>query len=188
MAITCELGQKSQAEVSCRRKGAILVMSPIHVYSLIQNCPHPHLYSTYFLSAPLTLDRTLSKIQESWDSQRGFLWLCHWFHWRSGSSPDPLCPAPHPLCRSWRSSSAWLSVPQVLLISPHVRMGYETSAAKVVKLRQDKIGEFRVVWLLRELYSVSCDKPFLMEKNMKENIYICITESLCCTAEINTTL
>ena len=26
------------------------------------------------------------------------------------------------------------------------------------------------------------------EKNMKKNVYICITESLCCTAEINTTL
>ena len=25
-------------------------------------------------------------------------------------------------------------------------------------------------------------------KNMKNNVYICITESLCCTAEINTTL
>ena len=27
-----------------------------------------------------------------------------------------------------------------------------------------------------------------MEKNMKKNMYICITKSLCCTAEINTTL
>ena len=27
-----------------------------------------------------------------------------------------------------------------------------------------------------------------MEKNMIKNVYICITESLCCTAEINTTL
>ena len=27
-----------------------------------------------------------------------------------------------------------------------------------------------------------------MEKNMKNNVYICITESLCCTAEINTML
>ena len=25
-------------------------------------------------------------------------------------------------------------------------------------------------------------------KNMKKNVYICITESICCTAEINTTL
>ena len=25
-----------------------------------------------------------------------------------------------------------------------------------------------------------------MEKNMKKNVYICTTESLCCTAEINT--
>ena len=25
-----------------------------------------------------------------------------------------------------------------------------------------------------------------MKKNMKKNVYICITESLCCTAEINT--
>ena len=28
----------------------------------------------------------------------------------------------------------------------------------------------------------------IMEKNMKKNVYICITELLCCTVEINTTL
>ena len=28
----------------------------------------------------------------------------------------------------------------------------------------------------------------IMEKNIKKNVYICKTESLCCTAEINTTL
>ena len=39
----------------------------------------------------------------------------------------------------------------------------------------------------RELYSIFYDKP--MEKNiLKKKAYICITESLCCTAEINTTL
>ena len=27
-----------------------------------------------------------------------------------------------------------------------------------------------------------------MEKNIKNNVYVCITESLCCTAEINTIL
>ena len=27
-----------------------------------------------------------------------------------------------------------------------------------------------------------------MEKNIKKNVYLCITESLCCTAEMNTTL
>ena len=27
-----------------------------------------------------------------------------------------------------------------------------------------------------------------MEKNIKKNVYICVTESPCCTAEINTTL
>ena len=27
-----------------------------------------------------------------------------------------------------------------------------------------------------------------MEKNVKKNVYICITQSLCCTAEIITTL
>ena len=27
-----------------------------------------------------------------------------------------------------------------------------------------------------------------MEKNIKKNVYICRTETLCCTAEINTTL
>ena len=37
----------------------------------------------------------------------------------------------------------------------------------------------------RELYSVSCDKP---NGNEYEKEYICITESLCCMAEINTTL
>ena len=26
-----------------------------------------------------------------------------------------------------------------------------------------------------------------MEKNIKKNVYLCITESLCCTAEMNTT-
>ena len=44
----------------------------------------------------------------------------------------------------------------------------------------------------RELYSICWDKPysfpFIMEKNIKKNVYTCITESLCCTAEINTTL
>ena len=39
----------------------------------------------------------------------------------------------------------------------------------------------------RELCSISCDKP-IMEKNIKNNVYMCITESLCCTAEIDTTL
>ena len=28
----------------------------------------------------------------------------------------------------------------------------------------------------------------LMENNIKKNVYMCITESLCCTAEINTIL
>ena len=36
----------------------------------------------------------------------------------------------------------------------------------------------------RELYSISCDKPYGKEHKK----YVCITESLCCTAEINTTL
>ena len=35
----------------------------------------------------------------------------------------------------------------------------------------------------RELYSISCNKT-ITEKNMKN--YICVTESLCYTAEINT--
>ena len=35
-----------------------------------------------------------------------------------------------------------------------------------------------------ELYSVSCKG----NKTEKEYVYICITESLCCPAEINTTL
>ena len=39
----------------------------------------------------------------------------------------------------------------------------------------------------RELYSIFCDKPDGKEY-VKEYIYICITESLCCTSEINTTL
>ena len=39
----------------------------------------------------------------------------------------------------------------------------------------------------RELCSISCDKP-IMEKNIKNHVYMCITESLCCTAEIDTTL
>ena len=45
----------------------------------------------------------------------------------------------------------------------------------------------------RELYSISYDKQG-MEKNIKMEIYIYIyiyiykTESLCCTAEVNTTL
>ena len=25
----------------------------------------------------------------------------------------------------------------------------------------------------------------MMEKNMKKNVYICVTESLCCSADIN---
>ena len=39
----------------------------------------------------------------------------------------------------------------------------------------------------RELYSISYDKQG-MEKNIKMEIYIYITESVCCTAEINPTL
>ena len=41
----------------------------------------------------------------------------------------------------------------------------------------------------RELYSISCDKPEWKRIFHKENnVYICITESLCCTTVINTTL
>ena len=40
----------------------------------------------------------------------------------------------------------------------------------------------------RELYTMSCDKPSWKRILKKECIYISITESLCCTAEINTTL
>ena len=36
----------------------------------------------------------------------------------------------------------------------------------------------------RELYSVSWDKPSW--KRIVKILYLCITESLCCTAEINT--
>ena len=40
-----------------------------------------------------------------------------------------------------------------------------------------------------EIYSISCNKP-LMEKNKKKNVcvylYTHITESLCCTEEVNT--
>ena len=38
----------------------------------------------------------------------------------------------------------------------------------------------------RELYSVSWET--ITEKNIKKNVYMCITDSLCCMAEINTTL
>ena len=38
----------------------------------------------------------------------------------------------------------------------------------------------------RKLYSTSCNKP--VEKNMKKTVYICITESLSCTAKMNTIL
>ena len=41
-------------------------------------------------------------------------------------------------------------------------------------------------YIYKELYSVFCDKP--KERNLKKNIYVCITESLFYTAEINTTL
>ena len=36
----------------------------------------------------------------------------------------------------------------------------------------------------RELYSIPVKT--IMEKNVKKNVYACITESLCCTAVINT--
>ena len=36
--------------------------------------------------------------------------------------------------------------------------------------------------------SISCDNDNGKEYEMKENVYICITESLSCTVEINTTL
>ena len=39
----------------------------------------------------------------------------------------------------------------------------------------------------RELYSISCEKT-IMEKNIKKNIFVCITESLCYTVEIGPTL
>ena len=39
----------------------------------------------------------------------------------------------------------------------------------------------------RELYSVPYDKP-QRKRILKKNVYICIDESLCRTAEINTTL
>ena len=39
----------------------------------------------------------------------------------------------------------------------------------------------------RELYLLHCDKS-IMGKSMKNKKYICIAESLCCTAGINTTM
>ena len=39
----------------------------------------------------------------------------------------------------------------------------------------------------RELYSISCEKT-IREKNIKKNIFVCITESLCYTVEIGPTL
>ena len=39
----------------------------------------------------------------------------------------------------------------------------------------------------RELHSISCEKT-IMEWNIKKNISMCVTESLCCTLEIGTTL
>ena len=39
------------------------------------------------------------------------------------------------------------------------------------------------VWQ-RELYSTSCDNP--QWKRIYIHMYVCIAESLCCTAEINT--
>ena len=37
------------------------------------------------------------------------------------------------------------------------------------------------------LYTISCDKP-VTEKKIKKNVYTCMTEPLCCTAETTTTL
>ena len=40
----------------------------------------------------------------------------------------------------------------------------------------------------RELYSVSCDKPYGKEYEKNTCVHIYITESLCCTSVMNTTL
>ena len=49
----------------------------------------------------------------------------------------------------------------------------------------DKQGP--TVWH-RELYSISCDKSYGKEYFKKGGVYMCITESLCHTAEIGLTL
>ena len=51
----------------------------------------------------------------------------------------------------------------------------QTSIYRMEKLQGPTVED-------RELYSISCDKPEW------KRIYTCIIESLCCTAEINTTL
>ena len=61
---------------------------------------------------------------------------------------------------------------------------FEVSRCKLLYYVMDK-QQCHKIWH-RELYSVSCDKP--NRKYFKNNLYTCITEPLCNTAEINTAL
>ena len=76
----------------------------------------------------------------------------------------------------------WLGLSTFTAVVPDLIPGWETKITQAVQYRQKKKKERKKTHKNKQTKNNNSGKEYFL------NVYMCITESLCCTAEIDTTL